>query len=324
MLTPFPRGYKNIIFSTFSGEDSENAATHLARFKVQCGQYQNDDSLKCKIFGTFLSGAAFTWFSKLRLGLVANWPAIEKLFRETFGAIEPEFDLASLTQMSQQPTDSTIAYLQRFQIQKAKLNMVLPERELAKLAIKGLESRQRKKQHGSMIQSMGELITEDDDEEEENDVSAFELTGRKKLALKQLKKTKEPVKLKSVAFTPKLQFATYTYDANKVHEILDEMIAAKMLKDQIQVWLNNGSLQVETPATAAGLVDLNPFPNTGVNMVYVAWTTKGQRRPTLDMTTRGQEEKNEEEQVPAKKRDRPISEASSAVLCSRCKEECGI
>ena len=80
MLAPFPRGYKNIIFSTFSGEDTENATTHLARFRVQCGQYQNDDVLKCRIFGTSLSGAAFRWFSKLRPGTVADWPAMEKLF----------------------------------------------------------------------------------------------------------------------------------------------------------------------------------------------------------------------------------------------------
>ena len=66
---------------------------------------------------------------------------MEKLFRETFGTIEPEVDLASLTQMAQQPTESAVAYLQLFQIKKGKLNMVLPERELVKLAIKGLEPR---------------------------------------------------------------------------------------------------------------------------------------------------------------------------------------
>ncbi|XP_024171672.1 uncharacterized protein LOC112177628 [Rosa chinensis] len=160
---------------------------------------------------------------------------MEKLLRETFGAIEPEADLASLTQMAQQPTESAIDYFQRFHIQKVKLNMVLPERELVKLAIKGLEPCQQKKQHGSMIKSMGELIKEGEevfpkeDEDEENDVSAFELTERKNSSLKQLKLTKEPVKLKSVAFT-KPEYATYTYDVNKAHDILDEMIAAKMVK----------------------------------------------------------------------------------------------
>ncbi|XP_040367367.1 uncharacterized protein LOC121050646 [Rosa chinensis] len=101
---------------------AEASIGNTARFRVQCGQYQNDDILKCRIFGTSLSGATFRWFSKLRPGTVADWPAMEKLFRETFGAIEPEVDLASLTQMSQQPTESAVAYLQRFQIQKAKLN----------------------------------------------------------------------------------------------------------------------------------------------------------------------------------------------------------
>ncbi|XP_024171662.1 uncharacterized protein LOC112177612 [Rosa chinensis] len=256
---------------------------------------------------------------------------MELLFRETFGTIEPEVDLASLTQMAQQPTESAVAYLQRFQIQKAKLNVILPEKELVKLAVKGLEPRQRKKQHGSMIQLMGdrdgngaatlsyqpatydpyyhhntEEVVQDDEEVEDNDIAAYELTGKKNPSLKQLKISKEPVKLKSMAFT-KPEFATYTYDANKAHEILDEMIAAKMvktdfgpfpqpdqlkgkkyckfhnlwnhntadcvkLKDQIQVWLNNGSLQVEAPVTAAALVDVDPFPDTGINMVNVEWT----------------------------------------------------
>ena len=53
---------------------------------------------------------------------------MEKLFKETFGTIEPEVDLASLTQMAQQPTESAVMYLQRFQIQKGKLNVILQKK----------------------------------------------------------------------------------------------------------------------------------------------------------------------------------------------------
>ncbi|XP_061998980.1 uncharacterized protein LOC133716291 [Rosa rugosa] len=226
MHSPYPRGCKNIMFSTFSGEEIESVAAHLVRFRVQYSQYQNDDSLKCKIFATSLSGAAFTWFTKLQPGSVASWPGMEKLFKETFGTIEPEVDLASLTQIAQQPTESTVTHLQRFQIQKGKLNVILPEKKLVKLAIKGLEPRQRKKQHGSMSEESGLATAE---ESEEDEVAALKLTGKKASALKQLKLCKEPVKLKSVVFT-KPEFASYTYDVNKAHEILDEMIAAKMVK----------------------------------------------------------------------------------------------
>ena len=69
---PFPHGFKNIVFTTFSGETREDAATHMARFKVQCGQYGNDDMLKLKLFGTSLSGAAFTWYSRLKPGSIAD------------------------------------------------------------------------------------------------------------------------------------------------------------------------------------------------------------------------------------------------------------
>ncbi|XP_062014461.1 uncharacterized protein LOC133730992 [Rosa rugosa] len=112
----YPRGYKTITLSTFSGEDVESAMAHLIKFRVQCGQHQNDDILKCKIFATSLSGTAFTWYTRLQPGSITDWPVMEKLFRETFRTIEPEVDLASLTQMAQQPTESAVAYLQRFQI----------------------------------------------------------------------------------------------------------------------------------------------------------------------------------------------------------------
>ncbi|XP_024200455.1 uncharacterized protein LOC112203765 [Rosa chinensis] len=89
------------------------------------------------------------------------------------------------------------------------------------------------------------------------------------------------------------------------------------LKDQIQVWLNNGSLQVEASAAAATLVDLNPFPDTGVGMVNVNWPKKNQRKPTLDLTTKGKEEKDEGEETPIKKKVKPITEASPVLLCSQ-------
>ncbi|XP_062026471.1 uncharacterized protein LOC133742807 [Rosa rugosa] len=88
------------------------------------------------------------------------------------------------------------------------------------------------------------------------------------------------------------------------------------LKDQIQVWLNNGSLQVEAPTTAAALVDLNPFPDTGINMVDVNWTRQSRRKPTLDLNTKGGEEKYDEDETPAKTKAKPVGQASSVVLCS--------
>ncbi|XP_024196126.1 uncharacterized protein LOC112199328 [Rosa chinensis] len=87
------------------------------------------------------------------------------------------------------------------------------------------------------------------------------------------------------------------------------------LKDQIQVWLNNGSLQVEASAAAAALVDLNLFPDTGVGMVNVNWPKKCQSKPTLDLTTREKEEREEGEETHVKKKTKPINDASPVVLC---------
>ena len=99
---PFPHGFKNIVFTTFSGETKEDAATHMASSKVQCGQYVNNNILKLKLFGISLSGAAFSWYPRLKPGSIADWPTMERLFRETYGTIEPEVGLDSLTQMKQQ------------------------------------------------------------------------------------------------------------------------------------------------------------------------------------------------------------------------------
>ena len=113
----------------------------MARFKVQCGQYGNNDILKLKLFGTSLSGATFSWYSRLKPGSIADWPTMERLFRETYGTIELEVDLESLTQMSQQSMESRASFLQRFKIQQAKCDFLLPEQEAIKLVVRGLEHR---------------------------------------------------------------------------------------------------------------------------------------------------------------------------------------
>ena len=51
----WPRGYKPIKFTSFSGERSEDAATHISRFQSECGPHGNDENLKLRAFGSSLS-----------------------------------------------------------------------------------------------------------------------------------------------------------------------------------------------------------------------------------------------------------------------------
>lgn len=53
----WPKGYKPIKFTSFSGEGFEDAATHISRFQ--------DENLKLRAFGSSLSGSALTWYTKL-------------------------------------------------------------------------------------------------------------------------------------------------------------------------------------------------------------------------------------------------------------------
>ena len=89
---------------------------------------------------------------------IADWPTIERLFRETYDTIELEVGLDFLTQMSQQSMESGVSFLQCFNIQQAKCDFLLPEQEAIKLAIRGLEHRQLLKHHEEHFTSMGDLI----------------------------------------------------------------------------------------------------------------------------------------------------------------------
>ncbi|KAL6203512.1 hypothetical protein ACLB2K_027212 [Fragaria x ananassa] len=80
-------------------------------------------------------------FEGLKLGSIADWPTMQRLFRETYDTIEPEVGLDSFTQMSQQCMKYGVSFLQCFKIQQAKCDYMLPEQEAIKLAIRGLEHR---------------------------------------------------------------------------------------------------------------------------------------------------------------------------------------
>ncbi|KAL6210238.1 hypothetical protein ACLB2K_015471 [Fragaria x ananassa] len=80
---------KSICFTPFSGEGSEDVATHISRFQSECGPYGNDPLLKLRVFGSSLAGSALTWYTKLVPGSIPDWATMERMFRTTFGTVEP-------------------------------------------------------------------------------------------------------------------------------------------------------------------------------------------------------------------------------------------
>lgn len=141
----------------------------------------------------------------------------------------------------------------------------------------------------------------------------------------------------------KPKFEAYSFNASRAHEILDELIAIDLikayfvtfstpeqmrgknyckfhnvwthstascvkLKDQIQEWTNEGRIQFEVVANAT------------VAMVELYRDKRNRRKPTLELLASKPKEKEE----PVLKKAKPTPEASTVVLCSRCKVECGI
>lgn len=68
-----------------------------------------------------------------------------------------------------------------------------------------------------------------EEEAKVEDIAALELAGRNAVKAKSLKISREPVMILTMAFT-KPEFETYTYNANKAGEILDELINQNLNK----------------------------------------------------------------------------------------------
>ena len=80
---PYPRGYRILDFSLFSGEDGQSTLEHIARFTVQCGElanYENFYHFKLRLFPNSLIGATFTWYTTLPRNFIQSWQEIERQF----------------------------------------------------------------------------------------------------------------------------------------------------------------------------------------------------------------------------------------------------
>ncbi|KAL6208348.1 hypothetical protein ACLB2K_019299 [Fragaria x ananassa] len=154
----WPLNYRNICFTIFSGEGSEDAATHISRFQSEYGSYGNNHLLKVRVFSSFLAGSALTWYTKLVPGSIPDWATMERMFRTIFGTVKLVVDLSSLPSMYQQPTESPVELLKRFKVQHAKCRSLVLEEDVVRITIKGLEPRQRLKHYDGQFASMADLM----------------------------------------------------------------------------------------------------------------------------------------------------------------------
>jgi hypothetical protein len=52
---PYPRGYRVLEFSKFSGEGGKTTLEHVGQFILQCGEASVNDALRLKLFPLSLS-----------------------------------------------------------------------------------------------------------------------------------------------------------------------------------------------------------------------------------------------------------------------------
>ena len=65
---PYPRGYRVLEFSLFTGENGQLTLDHMAKFIVQCvelANYEIFSYLKLRLFPNSLTRAAFTWYATM-------------------------------------------------------------------------------------------------------------------------------------------------------------------------------------------------------------------------------------------------------------------
>lgn len=84
------------------------------------------------------------------------------MFRTTFGVVEPEVNISSLTSTYQQPTETSVEFLKRFKIQQAKCKSLITEPDAIANAIKGLEHRQRTNHYDMQFANMADLMNKVD------------------------------------------------------------------------------------------------------------------------------------------------------------------
>lgn len=138
----------------------------------------------------------------------------------------------------------------------------------------------------------------------------------------------------------KSKFEVYTYNAQRAHEILDDLIGVDLIKASYrsfsyveQMWgkayckFHNVSTHITASCIKLkdhiqelvneGRIQFEATTNATIAVIKFSSEQKHRRKPTLELLTL---RPKEEEPIPNKAK--PTLKASAAVLCSRCKVEC--
>ncbi|XP_057432903.1 uncharacterized protein LOC130725716 [Lotus japonicus] len=134
-----PRGWKVPKVTKFSGDTGESTVEHIARYRLEICDLANNELLKMKYFPSSLTKNAFTWFTTLPPNSIHNWNELEGAFHEQFFRGETKVTLMDLVNVKRQPNESIDDCLIRFKHMETRCSTHVPEFELVKMAIGGLD-----------------------------------------------------------------------------------------------------------------------------------------------------------------------------------------
>jgi hypothetical protein len=158
-LISLPNRYKVPDFTKFSGQDDTSTIEHVNRFIIHCGEAASRDELRVRLFSSFLSGSAFTWFISLPPNSIITWADLEKQFHKYFFTGIHEKKLTDLVKLRQRNDESVESFVQRLRDVKNKCySLVLDDRQLADLTFQGLLPHLKDRYASQEFESLGHLV----------------------------------------------------------------------------------------------------------------------------------------------------------------------
>ena len=123
----------------FSRESGESIVEYIARYTLEIGEIATNEYLKMRFFLLSLKKNAFTWISNLQPNFILSWMQLERLFHEQFFCGEMKVSLTNLFNIRRYHGESIDDYLARFRVMKNKCFTPIPEVEMVKIVINGLD-----------------------------------------------------------------------------------------------------------------------------------------------------------------------------------------
>jgi len=145
LMSELPRNWNFPKFTKFVGETNQSTVEHIARYLMEAGDIANDENLKMKYFPSSLTKNTLTGFTTLPPQSIFSWNQLEKAFHEQFYMGQSKISLKELANVRRRMHESIDDYLNRLRLLKARCFTIVPEHELVKMAVGGLDYSVRKK-----------------------------------------------------------------------------------------------------------------------------------------------------------------------------------